>query len=209
MEKQKSYQSKLRKEHKEHTRDLIIEGLIRTMAKGAITWSVPDVAGEAGVSIATVYRYFHTKEDLVQGLTGYVAQKFGLLNMQPPHTPQEYVSIIRETYCKSGGVFDAIRMAAVNELSKEVRNEYLPERLQGIRDAFAPVMPTFQEQEQEHLVRIVLLLSSSAMIRAFKHYLDLSGEEAAETVAWAILKLAYAGTCKEEGDIPSKIKPLD
>jgi cation transport regulator ChaB len=91
-------------------------------------------------------------------------------------------------------------MAAASELSKEVRDPYIPARLQGIRDAFASVFPNFQEQEREHLVRIVLLLSSSAMIRAFKHYLDLSGEEAAETVAWAILKLAYAGGSGGEGD---------
>jgi hypothetical protein len=36
------------------------------------------------------------------------------------------------------------------------------------------------------------------MIRAFKEYLDLSGTEAADTVGWAILTLAYAGSTNEK-----------
>ena len=65
----------------EQTRDLILEGLIKTMAKGIVTWSIPDVAREAGVSVPTVYRYFRTKKDLVQALGVYVLRKAGIASM--------------------------------------------------------------------------------------------------------------------------------
>ncbi len=58
------------------------------------------------------------------------------------------------------------------------------------------------ELQREHLVRIMLLLCSSAMVIAFKDYLDLTGEEAAQTVAWAILKLAHAGGSTGGDDAP-------
>ncbi len=154
------------------------------MANGAVTWSIPDVAREAGVSVPTVYRYFRTKQDLVQGLGDYVVRKAGLAAMKPPQSPQELVSLVR--------------MASVSELASEVRKESIPLRLRMTEEALAPVLSLFDEQDRVRLVRMVLLLTSSAMIRAFKEYLDLSGTEAAETVGWAILTLAYAGSSNEK-----------
>ena len=207
MNEKRTYQSPLRKDQKKHTRDLIIEGLIRSMTKDPVNWSVPDVASEAGVSIATVYRYFRTKEQLVQGLGAYVGRKLGVFDLQPPHTPQEYVAAARNFYRRSAGNIDALRMFRASELHLEERSRFMPTRLQVIRDTFAAVLPTFPEQEREHLVHIILMLSSSAMVLAFKDYLDLSGEEAAETVAWAILKLAYAGGSAGEDSTPAKNEP--
>ncbi|HEX6556069.1 MAG TPA: TetR/AcrR family transcriptional regulator [Ktedonobacteraceae bacterium] len=198
MKERKTYRSQLRQEHTERTRDLIMEGLIRTMANGAVTWSIPDVAREAGVSVPTVYRYFRTKQDLVQGLGDYVVRKAGLAAMKPPQSPQELVSLVRQMYISSEGLSDAFRMASVSELASEVRKESIPLRLSMTEEALAPVLSLFDEQDRVRLVRMVLLLTSSAMIRAFKEYLDLSGTEAAETVGWAILTLAYAGSSNEK-----------
>ena len=198
MKERKTYRSQLRQEHTERTRDLIMEGLIRTMANGAVTWSIPDVAREAGVSVPTVYRYFRTKQDLVQGLGDYVVRKAGLAAMKPPQSPQELVSLVRQMYISSEGLSDAFRMASVSELASEVRKESIPLRLRMTEEALAPVLSLFDEQGRVRLVRMVLLLTSSAMIRAFKEYLDLSGTEAAETVGWAILTLAYAGSSNEK-----------
>ena len=129
MKERKTYRSQLRQEHTERTRDLIMEGLIRTMANGAVTWSIPDVAREAGISVPTVYRYFRTKQDLVQGLGDYVVRKAGLAAMKPPQSPQELVSLVRQMYISSEGLSDAFRMASVSELVSEVRKESIPLRL--------------------------------------------------------------------------------
>src|SRR5436305_13309875 len=104
MKERKAYRSQLRQEHTERTRDLILEGLIRTVASGVVTWSIPDVAREAGVSVPTVYRYFRTKKDLVQALSVYVLRKAGLNNMQLPHNPEDLISLARELYIRSEGM---------------------------------------------------------------------------------------------------------
>jgi AcrR family transcriptional regulator len=192
MNERKTYQSQLRQEHMQQTHDLILEGLIRTMAKGIVTWSIPDVAREAGVSVPTVYRYFHTKKDLVQALSVYVLQKAGTNTMQFPRSPEELISMTRELYIRSEGLSDEFRMASLSELAQEVRKEGIPMRIKVIEDALAPVLSSFNEQERLHLVRIVLLLTSSAMIRAFKDYLDLTGADAADTVTWAIQALTHS-----------------
>jgi AcrR family transcriptional regulator len=196
MNERKAYQSQLRQEHMQQTHDLILEGLIRTMAKGIVTWSIPDVAREAGVSVSTVYRYFHTKKDLVQALSVYVLQKAGINTMQFPRSPEELISMTRELYNRSESMSDEFRMASLSELAQEVRKEGIPMRIKIIEDALAPVLFAFNQHDRLHLVRIVLLLTSSAMIRAFKDYLDLTGADAADTVTWAIHALTHSSMQK-------------
>jgi AcrR family transcriptional regulator len=197
MNERKMPPSRLRQEHMERTRDLIMEGLIRTMANGAVTWSIPDVARESGVSVPTIYRYFRTKQELVEGLSAYVVRKAGLAALPPPRSPQELIVMVREMYLRAENISDAMKMASVSELAQEIRKESIPTRLKMIEIALAPVLPSFSEQERIYLVRMVLLLTSSALIRAFDQYLSLMGAEAADTISWAILALTRAGLSNE------------
>ncbi len=194
MNKKKLYQSQLRQEQMKRTRELILEGLIKTMASGIAELSIPAVAHEAGVSIPTVYRYFRTKRDLIEALGGYLGEKIGANATQLPRSPEELASAVREMYVRSEGLDEVIRAASVSELGKEFRKDAMPVRMKIIQDALAPVAPRFNETDWIRLRNIVLVLSSSAMIRAFIDYLDLSGEEAADTVTWAILTLTQANT---------------
>jgi len=189
MNERKISTSRLRQEHMEQTRDLIVEGLIRTMASGVVTWSIPDVARESGVSVPTIYRYFRTKQELVEGLSVYVVRKAGLSAMQPLRSPQDLIAMVREMYLRAEGMSEAMKMASVSEIAQEIRKESIPLRLKMIEVALASVLPSFSEQERLYLVRMVLLLTSSALIRAFDQYLALTGAEAADTVIWAIQAL--------------------
>jgi len=198
MNERKISTSRLRQEHMEQTRDLIVEGLIRTMASGVVTWSIPDVARESGVSVPTIYRYFRTKQELVEGLSVYVLRKAGLSAMQPPRSPQDLIAMVREMYLRAEGMSDAMKMASVSELAQEIRKESIPLRLKMIEVALASVLPSFSEQERLYLVRMVLLLTSSALIRAFDQYLALTGAEAADTVIWAIQALTRERLSNDE-----------
>jgi AcrR family transcriptional regulator len=197
MDERKMPPSRLRQEHMEHTRDLIMEGLIRTMANGAVTWSIPDVARESGVSVPTIYRHFRTKQELVEGLSAYVVRKAGLAGLPGPRSPQELIAMVREMYLRAEGMSEAMKMASVSELAQEIRKESIPVRLNMIEAALAPVLSSFSEQERVYLVRMVLLLTSSALLRAFDQYLGLAGAEAADTVSWAISALTRAGSSHE------------
>jgi AcrR family transcriptional regulator len=198
MNKKKSYQSHLRQEQMKRTREQILEGLIKTMANGIVELSIPAVAHEARVSIPTVYRYFRTKRELIEALGGYVVEKIGINAVQLPRSPEELASAVREMFVRSEGLDEVLRAASISELGKEFRKDTLPARMEIIENALAPVAARFNETDWIRLRNIVLVLSSSAMIRAFIDYLDLSGEEAADTVTWAILILARANTKANE-----------
>ena len=198
MKEKNDYHSPLRQQQMQRTREQILDGLIRTMAQGVASLSIPAVAREAGVSVPTVYRYFHTKRDLVEALGGYLIQKAGLSAMQPPNNPEELATAVKELFVKYEGLDDLVRAAAMSEFGNELRKEILQWRLSMFDHTLAPVYSQFNETDRVRLRNIVLILCSTAVIRAFKDYLNLSGEAAADNVVWAIRTLTRAHSQPEE-----------
>lgn len=192
MKEKQSYHSNLREEQMKQTRERILEGLVKTMARGIADISIPAVAREAGVSVPTVYRYFKTKRELIEALGGHFVQKVGFSGRQPPQSPEELTSMLKELFMRYEGLDETVRAAAMSEVSYEMRKEGLPLRLKMIENALAPVLDQFSETDSIRLRNVVLVLTSTATIRAFKDYLDLSGEEAADNVIWAIQTLIQA-----------------
>lgn len=205
MNEKRVYNSQLRQEQMEKTRDQIVEGLIKTMGNGAVTWSIPDVARAAGVSVPTVYRYFPNKEVLVAGLGEYIKRKTALSGMQMARTPGELAQNIRLLFKSYDGLDEAMRLMSVSPSASEMRADLRPLRIKMMEAALAPVLERFNERDQERLKRMVVVLSSSSMVRAFHEYLDLSGEETADIVAWTILTLAYAGSLPEAQDAQDRV----
>lgn len=200
MNSNRPYQSALRAAQVKKTREQILEGLVRTMASGITEVSVPAVAQEAGVSVPTVYRYFPTKRALVEALGGHLAAKAGVgqVATRPPSSPEELAALARRMHEASEGLGDVLRAAAVSELGRTLRKDAIPMRLKAIEHALLPVREHFDAAEWGHLRNVVLVLTSSAMLRAFKDYLELSGKDSGEAVAWAIETLCR-GRMKELG----------
>jgi AcrR family transcriptional regulator len=190
MNERHDYRSPLRQEQARRTREQILEGLIQAMARDGIAdLSIPAIAREAGVSVPTIYRYFRTKRELVEALSSYTMLKIGG-NMPPmPHSPEELIAIIKMLFTKYEGADEMLRAAVMSEQSYELRKELLPQRLKLIEEALRPVAGRFNEADWIHVRNSVFILTTTAAMSAFKDYLNLSGEEAADTVAWAIRTL--------------------
>lgn len=189
MKEKHAYHSSLRQEQMKRTREQILEGLIRAMARGMVDLSIPEVAREAGVSVPTVYRYFRTKRELIEALGLYILQKLGVANRQPPRNLEELIAGVKELSLRYEELDETMRAAAMSEFAYEARREVLPARLKMYEDALAPVSATLSLPDRMRLRNVVLVLCSTAMIRAFKDYLGLSGEETADNIAWAIRTL--------------------
>ncbi len=189
MKEKPTYHSPLRQEQMKRTREQILEGLIRAMAHGLADLSIPEVAREAGVSIPTVYRYFRTKRELIEALGTYTLQKLGAAHRQLPRNPEELIAGVEELSRKYEELDETMRAAVQSGFAYEARREILPARLKMYEDALAPVSGALSAADRTRLRNVVLVLCSTAMIRAFKDYLDLSGEEIADNIAWAIRTL--------------------
>src|ERR1700736_1004331 len=129
MNEKKEYRSSLRQEQMNRTREQILDALVRTIGQGVAGLSIPAVAREAGVSIPTVYRHFHTKQELVTALGGYLMQKMGLGSMHPPLSLDDWLAFAREVFVKAEGMDEAIKVAAVSELGSQLRKDAMPLRI--------------------------------------------------------------------------------
>ena len=189
MKEKQTYHSTLRQEQMKRTREQILEGLVKTMAHGFAEISIPAVAREAGVSVPTVYRYFRTKRELIEALGGYMMQKAGLATSQLPRNTDELLAMVKQLFVTYEDLDEILRAAALSEYAYELRREVLPMRFKMIENALEPGIAMANEVDRIRLRNIVLVLTSTATIRAFKDYLSLSGEEAADSVTWAIQML--------------------
>jgi AcrR family transcriptional regulator len=179
------YESPLRDEQAEVTRQRILDALVRTMGKGVAGLSVPAVAVEAGVSVPTVYRHFRTKADLVAALAPYLSRKTGLMEL-PDVGSDDLGAVARELYRRNEAMDAEVRAAMASQLGQEVRRRTMPERVSLIKKAVAERVPGVRGAELDRLTRVLLILMSSATMRAYKDYLGMGAMEAAEDVAWTV-----------------------
>ncbi len=193
--------SPLQQEQVERTRQKILDGLVRVLARGLAGLSVPAVARESGVSVPTVYRYFKSKEELLAGLADEYEARLGASSLLPPppsdlDTLGSYLRLLFATY---EDMEPALRTVMATTTAVPARHTQVLQRLRTIEDWLDNVAPEISDEDHVRLRDLVAVLFDSNSQRAFKDYLGLSPGEAAETVAWAIRHLvgtARAGSRK-------------
>ena len=141
----RTYDNSLRKEMEADTIRRIVTATVELHAKqGALATTHAEIADAAGVSVATVYKHFPSRESLLPHCTGMVAQQ----------SPQIDVQEILGT---------PDRNASIGRLVRALHGKYRymhPWMRWGSRDAPAlPVLGQIIEENRrrtEHLVRMVL-----------------------------------------------------
>jgi AcrR family transcriptional regulator len=200
--RKRTYNSPLRAGQAEQTRDQILEALVRAMARDGIAdLSIPVVAREAGVSVATVYRYFATRRDLMNALVDYTRTKGGFeIQEEFPDlkTPEDLARIVPDLFDRRGAIDPTVFTAMGTEAGYEVRRPLLEARRAYLSKVLAPATKGRRQKEKDLFTDVAFVLTSSTSVRAFRDYLGLESREAAERVAWAIRKLAEAAA-RESG----------
>jgi AcrR family transcriptional regulator len=177
----RAYSSALRDEQAEET-------------GGVADLTIPAVAEEAGVSIPTVYRHFGSKRALLGALGPYVLEKTRLMPEVPPADLDDLRDLAHDIYRRQDEMDLTIRAAMASELGGAIRREHMPGRLEMMRRAVVGTAPELDESTVDRLAMTLVLLFSSAVMRAMKDYFELSGDDAAERVGWAAETLVRGAT---------------
>lgn len=188
------YRSPLRREQKQQTRERILEGAIRTLATGVAELSIPAVARRAKVSVPTVYRHFPNKRALLAAVAAHVERKSGSGEVPNPRDPEALAASAHELFRRLDALGPATRAAMASRLGVRMRRESMMQgRRALVAQALEPAARGRSDEDRERLTNVVLVLWSSAALHAFKDYLGLSAEQAADHVAWAIRTLVKGG----------------
>ena len=190
------YESRLRQEQQLATRERILDALADVLTEhGGAT--VPAVAERAGVSERTVYRHFPTRDDLFSGLFAWVMQ---LSPGERPTAPSldGLVEVVREMFPRFDRRPEVIRALNSNDVGREMRKNRAGYRRKNVRDALAPSLDGVDAETRRRVEAVVHLVSSSTGYLHLHDFWDMSADDAADTVEWAVRALVSAAV--ERGD---------
>jgi AcrR family transcriptional regulator len=194
----RSYRSRLRAEQAEETRRRILDAAMRVIAKGVLDISVPAIAREAGVSVATVYRHFRTKRDLVGAVYPHAMRSAGLREVAAPRTLDELHDSVVEDFGQLDGLDEVTRAAMASPASEQVRRLSMPVRTAAFVRLADSIEPRPSPADRDRIARLLMILTGSSAQRMWREHFGLTVDEAADDIDW-IVRAAAAATREGAG----------
>ncbi|MGK2947091.1 MAG: TetR/AcrR family transcriptional regulator [Acidimicrobiales bacterium] len=184
----------LREDQRKATRDRIVRAVATLVAEGhPSAVSVPAVARQAGVGVATVYRYFPTKEALLDA-----AARVGNADLVAPAYARDDLGF-GDLAAVLPRVWEALAddlALARNQLASPVGRELRRRRWEVKRDAVDQAMRNSgidpDSDQGRRLAAVGDVLTSSTALLELHDKADIPVQEAAEHVLWALQVLERA-----------------
>ncbi len=186
----RSYTSSLRRHQKEITRERILEAVAAIISEGRILdFNVKEVADRAGVSYASVYRHFPTRESLLEALyetaAEIVRQDSSFTSLSLDEIPVAARKMLAK-FEEKATILQAFTMAlAVNNVQPQSRRE----RDQKYQQMVAESAPHLAPEVARQFAAIICHLYSSLTWVTLKQRFGLSAEATADAITWALQSL--------------------
>ena len=196
----RTYDNSHRAAQAEQTREAILDALVRVMGRGFADLSMPAVARESGVSLRTVYRYFPTKRELLAQLNVRLDERIGYSLTPYPVDPEDLTDHVKRYFRGLEDMDDTSRAARSSAVGRAVRDTNVPDKFQAVSAGLDPIIQSLPADVRAHLFNIVTTLFSQYTLQLMKDDLGITGEEAAESVVWAIKTLVDGATSAKTAD---------
>jgi len=190
------YRSELRAEQAEATRARILDATGRVMADGIASVSIPGIAREAGVSVATVYRHFATKTDLLAAMYPHLLRRTGLDDLVPPRRIEDLKDGLRALFERTDSFDELARAAMASPGSGEVRRLSIARRLAWAREFAETNAPGLAPADRDRMARLIVVLTTSSSVRMWRDQLGSSIDEATEDVDWVVRAVIGAASTR-------------
>jgi AcrR family transcriptional regulator len=178
----------LREQHALATRERILSAVAELIERGSPDeLTMPGVAEASGVSLRTVYRYYPTREQLLEAAGRWIGDE--LFKHPYPRDLDEVADLYQEG-CRD---FDErpglARALAQSQLGQRARGYRRRERLEAIRRALRAECGALGEEELRRAEAVLGYLHNILAYTSLREENELSGEEIGQAVGWAIRTL--------------------
>lgn len=182
----RSYNSSLRREQAEATRERIVAAMASILEEGGSAEAATNktVAERAGVTEITVYRHFPSRDALLRGMWEYLNNRTGAA-VGMPRSEAEIASklpLLFETFDAQPG---RILAALTTAQGREMRSSLDGERREAFLKALAGA-GDLAEADRVKAAAVLQLLHSAYSWLSLREQWSLRGPEAADAVGWAI-----------------------
>jgi AcrR family transcriptional regulator len=194
MTSSRTYSSTLRAEQAEQTRDRIVEAAVDLLSKAdPDDLSMNEVAARARVSVRTVYRNFATRDDLLDGVIGWIGERLNRRVGPPPTTSAELVEATPAVITALFEMEPLYRALFATTAGRASHRRSKSARLDDIQRALARESEGMDGGQARRFAAVVHLLSSSSSALFMKDYWGLAPEEIGQALQWALSTLTDAG----------------
>jgi AcrR family transcriptional regulator len=179
----------LRDEQSNLTRQRILDAVVRILATDFAELSVEAVARESGVSRPTVYRYFHSKREMVEAVGQLYAERIGVDVAVEAADLDELLGLVPDIFARYDALEPELQAAARHAETRAVTARRRGERLRISRGVVDRELGDVPVEDRQRIAELLTVLLSSAALQAMQTNLELSSREAGELVVWAIRRL--------------------
>jgi AcrR family transcriptional regulator len=178
----------LRDEQAAAVRERILSAVAELVEHGELEdLTMPDVADASGISLRTIYRYYPTREKLVEAAGRWIGDE--LMRHQYPRTLDEVADLF-EAGCPD---FDKrpglVRALALSRLGRRIRGYRRRERLGAISRALRDELPAAPQAQLRRAEAVLAYLHNMLAYTTLREENGLDGEEIGRAIGWAIRTL--------------------
>jgi AcrR family transcriptional regulator len=178
----------LREQHALATRERILAAVAELIERGhPDELTMPGVAEASGVSLRTVYRYYPTREHLLEAAGRWIGDEL----FKHPY-PRD-LDDVADLYQEGSRDFDErpglARALAQSQLGQRARGYRRRERLDAIHGAVRGELTSLSEEELRQAEAVLAYLHNILAYTSLREESGLSGEEIGQAVGWAIRTL--------------------
>lgn len=181
--------SDLRQEQREATRARIVDAVTDLVAHDhPATVSVPAVAERAGVAVATVYRYFPNKEELLDAAAVAPTTAAG----QMPQRFDELEPALKSAWAELADQLPLVRGQFASPVGRNLRHRRWEAKQAAMADGLRRAGGDPDSPTGRRLLATVDVLTSSTALLELHDKAGIATDQAAEWCAWAVTRLLQA-----------------
>jgi AcrR family transcriptional regulator len=181
----RGYHSPLREEQSERTRAAILDALGEQLTEeGLEDFSMPKVARRANVAVRTIYRYFPTREALLDALSEWLDQRVG--GFKYPETLEDLFGMIDGLFRGFDANAPLIRSQLSSAKGRALRARAAQRRARGVQRMLQPLTAGLDPADARRAGAIVHALFSAGTLFHLTEVWGFDAGAAAEASRWAI-----------------------
>jgi AcrR family transcriptional regulator len=183
----RSYNSRLRQEQAEATRERIVAAMADILAEDGRIEAATNraVAARAGVTEITVYRHFPNREALLRGLWEHLNRRNGA-TIGMPQSEAEIVGKVGALFATFDAAPAHILASLTTEHGREMRSSLDELRRTAFLDALEDAAKALAPEDRAKAAGVIQLLYSAYAWLSLREQWGLVGQDAADAAGWAI-----------------------
>lgn len=183
----RTYNSRLRQEQAEATRDRILAAVAELVdAEGRVdTVTNRAVAARAGVTEVTVYRHFPSREALLNALWAWRNRRNGV-TVGMPESAADVADKLPALYASFDAAPAHVLASITSPQGRAMRESLNETRQAAFRAAVEEAAPGLPPAEQDKAAAMLQLIYSAYGWISLREQWGITGEPASDAAAWAV-----------------------